>query len=52
MKLLPYEVTVKIQGRDVRIRAWIYEHFSLTKEKVPVIFLIRILKKMPRKTGR
>jgi starch phosphorylase len=39
MQLLPYEVTVKIQGREVKIRAWIYEHYSLTRKTVPVIFL-------------
>ncbi len=39
MELLPVKVTVQIQNRDVKIRAWSYEHKSLTGETVPVIFL-------------
>ncbi|WP_292466788.1 alpha-glucan family phosphorylase [Methanolobus sp.] len=39
MELLPYEVTVKIQKRDVKVKAWLYEHRSLTEEKIPVLFL-------------
>ncbi|WP_340820699.1 alpha-glucan family phosphorylase [Methanolobus sp. WCC4] len=39
MDLLPYEITVRMQKRDVRIRAWLYEHQSLTGSKIPVIFL-------------
>ncbi|TGC11522.1 alpha-glucan family phosphorylase [Methanolobus halotolerans] len=39
IKLLPAEVTVRIQQRDVRVRAWLYEHKSLTEELIPVILL-------------
>ncbi|MDW7732354.1 MAG: alpha-glucan family phosphorylase [Methanolobus sp.] len=39
MKLLPVEITVRIQQRDVRVRAWLYEHKSLTREIIPVILL-------------
>lgn len=39
MKLLPAEVIVKIQQRDVRIKAWLYEYRSLIEEVIPVIFL-------------
>ncbi len=39
MQLLPNEVSVRIQRRDVKVRAWLYEHVSHTEEKVPVIFL-------------
>ncbi|MDG6243470.1 MAG: alpha-glucan family phosphorylase [Methanolobus sp.] len=39
MELLPEEVTVQIQNRDVKVRAWLYEHRSHTEETVPVIFL-------------
>jgi starch phosphorylase len=39
MKLLPSEVTVRIQNRDVRIKAWLYEVKSLTGGVVPVLFL-------------
>jgi starch phosphorylase len=39
MKLLPSEVTVRIQNRDVRIKAWFYEVKSLTGGLIPVLFL-------------
>ncbi|WP_406657804.1 alpha-glucan family phosphorylase [Methanolobus sp. ZRKC2] len=39
MKLLPAEVTVRIQQRDVRVRAWLYEHKSLAQDTIPVILL-------------
>jgi starch phosphorylase len=39
MDLLPDEVNVKIGGRNVKIRAWLYEHRSLTGGVIPVLFL-------------
>ncbi len=39
MKILPTEVEVQIQGRDVRIRTWLYDMKSLTGGVVPVLFL-------------
>jgi starch phosphorylase len=39
MKLLPSEVTVRIQNRDVKIKAWLYEVKSLTGGLIPVLFL-------------
>jgi len=39
MKMLPSEVTVRIQNRDVRIKAWLYEVKSLTGGLIPVLFL-------------
>nr|WP_091707946.1 alpha-glucan family phosphorylase [Methanolobus vulcani] len=39
MELLPHEVTVQIQNKDVKVKAWLYEHKSMTEEKVPVLFL-------------
>lgn len=39
MKLLPTEVNIQIQGRNVKIRAWFYEHQSPTGGIVPILFL-------------
>ncbi|WP_406670163.1 alpha-glucan family phosphorylase [Methanolobus sp. ZRKC4] len=39
MKLLSAEVTVQIHNRDVKVKAWLYEHRSQTRETVPVLFL-------------
>jgi len=39
MTLLPVEVNVQIQGRDVRVRAWRYEFKSPTGGVVPIFFL-------------
>lgn len=39
MTWLPQEVSVKIQGRDVKIQAWHYNCKSLTGGCVPIIFL-------------
>jgi len=39
MKLLPVEVTVKIQNRDVKIKAWLYKVQSITGGVIPVLFL-------------
>ena len=36
---LPDEVSLKIQGRDVRIRSWLFDQQSLTGGTVPVLFL-------------
>lgn len=39
MKLLPTEVKVRIQKRDVGIKAWLYNMQSLTGGTVPIFFL-------------
>jgi len=39
MQMLPEEVTVQIQSRDVRIRAWLYNVASQTGGVIPVYFL-------------
>ncbi|MDQ1253555.1 MAG: glycogen phosphorylase [Euryarchaeota archaeon] len=39
MNLLTQEVSVKIQNRDVKVRAWVYTNKSLTGGSVPIIFL-------------
>ncbi|MBN2110860.1 MAG: alpha-glucan family phosphorylase [Methanosarcinaceae archaeon] len=39
MTLLPEQINIRMSGRDVRVRAWLYEHKSLTEEKIPVILL-------------
>ena len=36
---LAEEVSVKIQNRDIKIRAWLYTSKSLTGGRVPIIFL-------------
>jgi len=39
MQLLDAEATVQIENRNVKIKAWLYEHQSLTEETIPVLFL-------------
>lgn len=39
MKELPEKVSVKIQGREVKVRAWLYELEGKTGFKIPMIFL-------------
>jgi starch phosphorylase len=39
MNLLPSEVKIQIEGREVTIRAWHYEHQSPTGGIVPILFL-------------
>ncbi|MFQ6126885.1 MAG: alpha-glucan family phosphorylase [Candidatus Heimdallarchaeota archaeon] len=39
MNELPTQVRVQIQGRDVRIKAWLYEHISMTGGLISVLFL-------------
>lgn len=39
MSLLPKEVAVGIEGRDVGVRAWLYDHQSLTGGVVSIVFL-------------
>lgn len=39
MTLLPTQVIVKIQGRDVRLQAWHYDYTSPTGGKVPIFYL-------------
>jgi starch phosphorylase len=39
MVLLPENVNVKIQEREVRVRAWLYNYKSLTGGCVPILYL-------------
>ncbi len=39
MQLMPEKVKVQIEGRDVRIQAWLYLVISPTGGKVPIFFL-------------
>jgi starch phosphorylase len=39
MELLPQSVTVQIEGRDVIVKAWLYNVKSLTGGNIPVFFL-------------
>jgi len=39
MTLLAEQVSVKIQNKDVKVRAWLYTCKSLTGGSVPIIFL-------------
>jgi starch phosphorylase len=39
MNELPTQVRVQIQGREVRVKAWLYDHQSLTGGLVSVLFL-------------
>jgi len=39
MLLLPYRVSVQIEGREVQIQAWLYNVQSLTGGSIPVFFL-------------
>ena len=39
MELLPTEVKVQIQNRDVKVKAWLYNVQSLTGGVVPIFFL-------------
>jgi starch phosphorylase len=39
MRLESTTTKVRIQGRDVEVGAWIYNHQSLTKSVVPILFL-------------
>lgn len=39
MVLLPNEVYVQIEGRTVKVKAWLYKYQSITGGVVPVIFL-------------
>jgi glycogen phosphorylase len=39
MSLLPNEVLVQIEGRPVKVRAWLYKYQSVTGGVVPVLFL-------------
>jgi starch phosphorylase len=39
MILLPNEVNVQIEGRTVKVRAWLYTYQSITGGVVPVLFL-------------
>ncbi len=39
MTLLPREVSVNIKGKDVKVRAWLYNCKSLTGGCVPILFL-------------
>src|SRR3972149_1990626 len=39
LTLLPNEVTVQIEGRNVKVKAWLYKYQSITGGVVPVLFL-------------
>lgn len=39
MNELPTQITVQIEGREVRIKAWLYDHQSLTGGLVSILFL-------------
>ena len=39
MTLVPNEVYVQIEGRSVKVRAWLYKYQSVTGGVVPVLFL-------------
>jgi starch phosphorylase len=39
MELLPAEVNVQIGGKDVKVKAWLFDQQSLTGGIVPVLFL-------------
>jgi starch phosphorylase len=39
MDELPTQVKVQIQGREVKVKAWLYEHQSLSGGLVPLLFL-------------
>ncbi len=39
LKLLPQEAVVHIEGRKVRIRAWLYQYKGVKNYEVPIIFL-------------
>ena len=39
MKLLPNQVFVQIERRDVKVKAWLYKYQSMTGGVVPVLFL-------------
>jgi len=39
MQVLPYTVTVQIEGREVAVQAWLYNVESLTGGSIPVFFL-------------
>jgi len=39
LTLMPNNVTVHIEGRPVKVQAWLYEHQSMTGGMVPILFL-------------
>ena len=39
MDELPTQVSVQIQGKEVKVKAWLYEHQSLSGGLVPLLFL-------------
>jgi len=39
MTMLPNEVNVQIEGRTVKVKAWLYKYQSITGGIVPVLFL-------------
>ena len=39
MTLLPNEVIVQIEGRDVKVKSWLYKHQGLLGGEVPILFL-------------
>ena len=39
LTLMPNKVTVSIEGRTVKVQAWLYEYQSITGGMVPILFL-------------
>ena len=39
LTLMPNDVTVNIEGRPVKVQAWLYEYQSITGGMVPILFL-------------
>lgn len=39
MNELPTQVSVQIQGKEVKVKAWLYEHQSLSGGLIPLLFL-------------
>jgi starch phosphorylase len=39
LTLMPKKVAVKIEGRTVKVQAWLYEYQSITGGMVPILFL-------------
>lgn len=38
-ELLEPEINIKIENRNVKVRAWLYKYYSFTNEMIPIIFL-------------
>ncbi|ADI73687.1 alpha-glucan phosphorylase [Methanohalobium evestigatum Z-7303] len=38
-ELLEPEINLKIENRNVKVKAWLYKYYSFTKEMIPILFL-------------